>query len=976
MNSYEKGVFISYAWGEKREEIVDQLDQSLQQRGIRIIRDKRELEYKGSIKEFMERIGHGDCVIVVISDKYLRSPNCMFELVEIADSKKFQGRIFPIILEDANIYEPTVQAGYIKYWENKIKNLRKALNQIERGNTTAIDEQLNLYIRIRSKMSELTGLLRDMNVLTPTTHQESGFSELYEALVKRLSISSIGASSVSQSISDKNGRLVSGIIWEKGKSPFPGLRALGSRENDEEIFFGRRDETEELFRRILDPDCRFLMVVGASGSGKSSLVRAGLLPYIEKMDPLGSQGWLQVTFKPDALGKGDPFLALTVALCKLSLHINEEEISNRLLENPMGLRSVLEERLIAGSVKRRVLLFIDQFEELFTRIKDENLREEFLEVLNDVTTSPNIFTIITIRDDFYHYCIKSPVLSHLINSNSNSTFALSTPGIWQMYSMITGPARIAGLRFDSGLEGRILQDTGRESGALALMSFALEKLYIASGNNNNLTFKAYHSFGGVKGAIGNHASNTFEDLSEQAQQALPHVFRELLDVDESGITTRKRTSLVQVEHDPACQELVQALVNARLLVTSRDFSDQPLVEVAHEALFYSWPELQEWIDVTKDDLILLRQVRTDAQLWSKKGKDKDYRWSDGRLKPVYEMQKRLEPKWNDVEQEFISLESSWLLKELDDPAISHLRRSVIGERLAVSGDSRSGVGLVSTILPLATPDENDLTPNGLRAAEIRLWGDKATHAGLPDIVWLPVRGGSLQIEDKFLTIQPFYISKYQITYRQFQAFVDALDGLKSTAWWEALLPNIKHKVILAEQAFKFDNSPRENVSWYEALAFCLWLNASLDWPQLPLKLDLEFLETYNGIRLPTEWEWQWAATGGKQSYKFPWGKKWSDNNANTFESGLSRSTAVGMYPAGAAPCGAHDMSGNVCEWCLNEYRRPINISIRRNAYRAIRGGSWKLNHEYASAFYRHPIDPDDFPSSDIGFRVVVRQPHS
>jgi len=98
MESYEHGVFISYAWGEEREEIVDQLDRSLQERGIRIIRDKRELEYKGSIKGFMERIGHGDCVIVVISDKYLRSPNCMFELVEIADNNQFKGRVFPIVL--------------------------------------------------------------------------------------------------------------------------------------------------------------------------------------------------------------------------------------------------------------------------------------------------------------------------------------------------------------------------------------------------------------------------------------------------------------------------------------------------------------------------------------------------------------------------------------------------------------------------------------------------------------------------------------------------------------------------------------------------------------------------------------------------------------------------------------------------------------------------------------------------------------
>jgi hypothetical protein len=106
MEGYEQAVFISYAWGDEREEIVNQLDQALAQRGLKIIRDKRDLGYKGSINAFMERIGQGNCVIVVISDKYLRSPNCMFELVEIAEGKQFHDRIFPIVLNDADIYDP------------------------------------------------------------------------------------------------------------------------------------------------------------------------------------------------------------------------------------------------------------------------------------------------------------------------------------------------------------------------------------------------------------------------------------------------------------------------------------------------------------------------------------------------------------------------------------------------------------------------------------------------------------------------------------------------------------------------------------------------------------------------------------------------------------------------------------------------------------------------------------------------------
>lgn len=111
MPGYEQTVFISYAWGGEREEIVDQIDRSLQERGLKILRDKRDLGYRGSIREFMERIGQGNCVIVVVSDKYLRSPNCMFELVEIAENKQSYDRIFPVVLADADIYDPVKRLG-------------------------------------------------------------------------------------------------------------------------------------------------------------------------------------------------------------------------------------------------------------------------------------------------------------------------------------------------------------------------------------------------------------------------------------------------------------------------------------------------------------------------------------------------------------------------------------------------------------------------------------------------------------------------------------------------------------------------------------------------------------------------------------------------------------------------------------------------------------------------------------------------
>lgn len=186
MSEYEQSVFISYAWGGEREEIVNQIDQALQKRGITITRDKRDLGYKGSIQEFMERIGQGSCIIVVISDKYLRSPNCMFELVEISDNKQFHDRIFPVVLADANIYDPVKRLEYVKHWEAKRAELAEAMRSVDPANLQGIREEMDMYDRIRDNISGLTSILKDMNTLTPDMHREADFEHLYTAIETRL----------------------------------------------------------------------------------------------------------------------------------------------------------------------------------------------------------------------------------------------------------------------------------------------------------------------------------------------------------------------------------------------------------------------------------------------------------------------------------------------------------------------------------------------------------------------------------------------------------------------------------------------------------------------------------------------------------------------------------------------------------------------------------------------------------------------
>ncbi|MEA5601584.1 COR domain-containing protein, partial [Nostoc sp. UHCC 0252] len=181
-----KEIFISYAWGGESEQFVNQLDETLQAKGIKIIRDKRDLGYKGLIKAFMERIGRGKCAIAVISDKYLKSPNCMFELVQIAKNGEFGDRIFPIVLADAQIYNAIDRLKYVKYWENKVQELDAALKEVSAANLDGFREDIDLYAEIRQYLPRLANILKDMNTLTPGIHSESDFEELLNAIAVRL----------------------------------------------------------------------------------------------------------------------------------------------------------------------------------------------------------------------------------------------------------------------------------------------------------------------------------------------------------------------------------------------------------------------------------------------------------------------------------------------------------------------------------------------------------------------------------------------------------------------------------------------------------------------------------------------------------------------------------------------------------------------------------------------------------------------
>lgn len=182
----QQQVFISYAWGGESEIVANEIEAELTDKGIRLVRDKTDLGFKGLIREFMEEIGQGNLVVLVISDKYLKSKNCMFELLEVEKKGEFHSRIFPVVLPDADIYDSLGIINYLKYWDQKIKELNASVKELDNlADTRKVQEDINLYTDIRGTIDDLAGKLSNMNTLTLEIMRAKKYQPLLDALLKQ-----------------------------------------------------------------------------------------------------------------------------------------------------------------------------------------------------------------------------------------------------------------------------------------------------------------------------------------------------------------------------------------------------------------------------------------------------------------------------------------------------------------------------------------------------------------------------------------------------------------------------------------------------------------------------------------------------------------------------------------------------------------------------------------------------------------------
>ncbi|MGH3054030.1 MAG: hypothetical protein ACRDL7_03515, partial [Gaiellaceae bacterium] len=397
---------------------------------------------------------------------------------------------------------------------------------------------------------------------------------------------------------------------------YKGLRAFA--EDDADDFFGREALTEHLVERIAET--RFLGVVGPSGSGKSSVVRAGLVPRLRQGALPGSERWYVAEMFPGAY----PLEELEAAL----LRVGDKApagLLEQLERDETGLLRAVKQLLVDDDAE--LVLVVDQLEEVFTLVEDEARRTQFLALLERAVGDPHakLRVVVTLRADFYDRPLLYSGFAELLRDYVEAVVPLKAE---EFERAIAGPAERVGARFEPGLLSELVADVSDEPGALPLLQYALTELYERR-EGSTLTRDAYGEIGGISGALAGRAEEIYDGLGEGAQEAARQLFLRLVTLGEGAEDTRRRverTELASMEVDQAAlEEAIQAFGAWRLLSFDRDpRSGAPTIEVAHEALMREWGRFRRWIDNGREEVRLHRRLAAAAREWEDAGREPSY----------------------------------------------------------------------------------------------------------------------------------------------------------------------------------------------------------------------------------------------------------------------------------------------------------------------------------------------------------------
>jgi transcriptional regulator with XRE-family HTH domain/energy-coupling factor transporter ATP-binding protein EcfA2 len=437
------------------------------------------------------------------------------------------------------------------------------------------------------------------------------------------------------------------------RNPYKGLKAFGSEDRHD--FFGRdtliNDLAETLSGSLIADEkqvqsARFLAVVGPSGSGKSSVVMAGLLPHLQAGGLPGSQQWV---YLDPILPGAHPIDALALAFAQQlpdrSLKTIREDLED---DSAYGLHR------LSSYLGKRVMLFVDQFEEVFTQTTSEEERRHFIDLLVTAATGlqgPTIL-ILTLRADFYDRPMHYPELFQLIEAQHTFVLTMDLKGLREV---IEKPAELPDvqLTFEGDLARDLLFEVQEQVGALPLLQFTLDQLFQRR-SGHTLTLQAYHEIGGVKGAVAKHAESTYTALPLEEHRRLARaLFLRLIDPGATEQdTTRRRAALSELllpdeKQTTIMRESADAFIAARLLTTN-EVAGTTTLEVSHEALIREWTRLADWLREAREDIRLQQTLSADAAEWQQRKQPADRLYRGSQLKDAQTWARRNTPSGNEV----------------------------------------------------------------------------------------------------------------------------------------------------------------------------------------------------------------------------------------------------------------------------------------------------------------------------------------
>lgn len=414
-------------------------------------------------------------------------------------------------------------------------------------------------------------------------------------------------------------------------NPYKGLRAF--QEADAADFYGRETLIEQLVTRLAES--RFLAVVGPSGSGKSSAVKAGLIPALRQKALPGSDKWFVAEMTPGS----HPLEELELALLPIAVD-PPPSLLEPLQKDERGLLRIIR-RILPDEDRAQLLLVIDQFEELFTLVDEDVHRRYFLDSLLTALNAPrsSLRVVVTLRADFYDRPLQYQPIGELFKQHTEVILPLTQD---ELTWAIQEPARRVGVGIEEGVVAAMTTDIADQPGALPLLQYALTELF-EERQDHTMTLAAYRAIGGVSGALARRAEELYANLDKTKQEDIRQLFLRLVTLGEGMEDTRRRVRLselsaLKVDDSNSSKtfrnldEVKNLYGRHRILTFDRDpTTREPTIEVAHEALLREWPRLRRWLDESRDDIRMQRRLAAAAAEWEQSNHDEGFLLQGSRL---------------------------------------------------------------------------------------------------------------------------------------------------------------------------------------------------------------------------------------------------------------------------------------------------------------------------------------------------------